>query len=181
MGTVKTLVLNAKLEIAPVEQNGEKAPGYRVYSDGSEVGAGGEKTSEQGTWYLSLKLDGPAPPAPTMPPCSRTKTPINIRFFGSGPIAVSLSSPRHPASPEAGCFCVSQNDTAAYIPARKPQRKLPRSKPPRGCERNTRLTAPTLPFPFAIEIFEQCGVPALQILHGGFPLILSGNGKPVFS
>ncbi|MGC1587175.1 MAG: DUF736 domain-containing protein [Rhodomicrobium sp.] len=63
MGTVKTLVLNAKLEIAPVEQNGEKAPGYRVYSDGSEVGAGWEKTSEQGTWYLSLKLDGPALPA----------------------------------------------------------------------------------------------------------------------
>ncbi|MGB8869695.1 MAG: DUF736 family protein, partial [Rhodomicrobium sp.] len=23
-----------------------------------------EKTSEQGTWYLSLKLDGPALPAP---------------------------------------------------------------------------------------------------------------------
>ena len=26
MGTVKTLVINAKLEIAPVEQNGERRP-----------------------------------------------------------------------------------------------------------------------------------------------------------
>jgi len=56
-GSIKTLALNARLEIVPVEQTGEKAPNYRVYSEGSELGAGWDKTSEQGTDYVSLKLD----------------------------------------------------------------------------------------------------------------------------
>jgi uncharacterized protein (DUF736 family) len=59
-GSIKTLVLNAKIEIVPVEQTGEKAPNYKVYSEGSELGAAWDKTSEQGTQYISLKLDDPA-------------------------------------------------------------------------------------------------------------------------
>ena len=56
-GSIHTLALNAELEIVPVEVTSEKAPNYRVYSKGSELGAGWTQTSEQGTEYVSLKLD----------------------------------------------------------------------------------------------------------------------------
>ena len=39
-GTICTLTLNVKVEIAPVDKTGETAPDYRVYSNGSELGAG---------------------------------------------------------------------------------------------------------------------------------------------
>ena len=54
-GSIKTLALDVKLEIVPVEATGEKAPNYRVYSEGSELGAGWDKTAEEkGTAYISL-------------------------------------------------------------------------------------------------------------------------------
>ena len=63
-GTICTLTLNVKVEIAPVDKTGEKAPDYRVYSNGSELGAGWKQTSEQGTDYISVKLDDPSLSAP---------------------------------------------------------------------------------------------------------------------
>ncbi len=63
-GSIKTLVLNTELEIVPVERTSDKAPNYQVYSEGSTLGAGWDKTSEQGTDYMSLKLDDPCFSAP---------------------------------------------------------------------------------------------------------------------
>jgi uncharacterized protein (DUF736 family) len=56
-GRITTLAFSADLEIVPAEQKSEKAPDYRVYSQGSEVGAAWSKTSEAGEPYISLKLD----------------------------------------------------------------------------------------------------------------------------
>jgi uncharacterized protein (DUF736 family) len=56
-GRMSTLALDVELEIVPVEKASENAPSYRVYSRGSELGAGWPQTSETGTDYISLKLD----------------------------------------------------------------------------------------------------------------------------
>ncbi len=64
-GTIHSLTINVEVEIVPVEKTAEKAPDYRVYDlNGSECGAGWDKTTEQGTDYISLKLDDPSFSAP---------------------------------------------------------------------------------------------------------------------
>ena len=62
-GAVKTLTLNVKAKIAPVEKENDKAPDYRIFA-GTEFGAAWKKTSGAGREYLSVKLDDPSFPAP---------------------------------------------------------------------------------------------------------------------
>ena len=65
-GAVKTLTLNVKARITPVEKTNDKAPDFRIYAGRSEIefGAAWKKTSNEGREYLSVKLDDPSFPAP---------------------------------------------------------------------------------------------------------------------
>jgi uncharacterized protein (DUF736 family) len=65
-GTVKTLTLNVKARMTPVEKTNDKAPDFRIYAGRGEVefGAAWRKTSNEGREYLSVKLDDPSFPSP---------------------------------------------------------------------------------------------------------------------
>ncbi|MDT9598620.1 DUF736 domain-containing protein [Sphingosinicella rhizophila] len=64
-GTIRTLTLNVKAAIRPVERDHDKAPDHRVFAGAVEIGAGWSKAArETGAEYLSLKLDDPSLPAP---------------------------------------------------------------------------------------------------------------------
>lgn len=62
VGTIRTMTINVKAKIVPnKEKANDKAPDYRVYAGGAELGAGWmEESKEDGKSYLSLKLDDPA-------------------------------------------------------------------------------------------------------------------------
>lgn len=62
-GTLKTLTFTASVTIKAVPSDNDKAPDYRVYADGIEVGAGWKKSSAAGRDYVSCKLDDPMFPA----------------------------------------------------------------------------------------------------------------------
>ena len=64
VGTVKTVALNVKAKIAPVEKDNDKAPDYRIYAGTTEFGAAWKKTSNAGRDYVSVKLDDPSFPVP---------------------------------------------------------------------------------------------------------------------
>ena len=64
VGTVKTLALNVKAKIAQADKENDKAPDYRIFAGGIELGAAWRKTSGAGREYLSVKLDDPSFPAP---------------------------------------------------------------------------------------------------------------------
>ena len=53
-GAVKTLTLNVKARITPVEKTNEKAPDFRIYAGRTEIefGAAWKKTSNEGREYL---------------------------------------------------------------------------------------------------------------------------------
>ena len=65
-GAVKTLTLNVKARITPVENTNDKAPDFRIYAGRTEIefGAAWKKTSNEGRDYLSVKLDDPSFPSP---------------------------------------------------------------------------------------------------------------------
>ena len=63
-GTIRTLTLNAKAAVRPVEKDHDKAPDYRVFAGTVELGAAWKKTSREDRPYLSVKLDDPSLPAP---------------------------------------------------------------------------------------------------------------------
>jgi uncharacterized protein (DUF736 family) len=63
-GAVKTLTLNVKARITPVEKTNDKAPDFRIYAGRTEFGAAWKKTSNEGREYLSVKLDDPSFPSP---------------------------------------------------------------------------------------------------------------------
>lgn len=64
-GTIRTLTLNVKATMRPVEKDNDKAPDYRVVAGAVEIGAGWVRASQgTGAEYLSLKLDDPSLPAP---------------------------------------------------------------------------------------------------------------------
>jgi uncharacterized protein (DUF736 family) len=65
-GAVKTLTLNVKTKIARSEKENDKAPDYRIFAGQTEFGAAWKKTSGAGREYLSVKLDDPSFPAPTI-------------------------------------------------------------------------------------------------------------------
>jgi uncharacterized protein (DUF736 family) len=64
IGTVKTLSLNVKAKLVPVERASEKGPDFRILAGNVEFGAAWKKTSERDRDYLSIKLDDPSFPAP---------------------------------------------------------------------------------------------------------------------
>lgn len=64
-GTIRTLNINTKATIRPVDRDNERAPDYRVTANGVEFGAGWSKAAkETGAEYLSVKLDDPSFTAP---------------------------------------------------------------------------------------------------------------------
>ena len=64
-GTVKTLALNVKTKIVPVDRDNDRAPDYRIYSGATEFGGGWTKTArESDRQYISVKLDDPSFPKP---------------------------------------------------------------------------------------------------------------------
>ncbi|MBO9601840.1 MAG: DUF736 domain-containing protein [Novosphingobium sp.] len=64
-GTIRTLTLNVKAAIRPVERDNDKAPDHRVFAGAVEIGAGWTKVArETGAEYLSMKIDDPSLPAP---------------------------------------------------------------------------------------------------------------------
>ena len=63
-GAVKTLNINAKTTIKPADKASDKAPDYRVFAGSVAMGAAWRKTSNEGRFYLSVKLDDPSFPAP---------------------------------------------------------------------------------------------------------------------
>jgi uncharacterized protein (DUF736 family) len=60
IGDVQTLTLKAKVTVAQVEKNGDKAPDFRVHAGKLEIGAGWNRESENGRKYVSLKIDDPS-------------------------------------------------------------------------------------------------------------------------
>jgi uncharacterized protein (DUF736 family) len=64
VGTINSLALKTKATFQPIEKANDKAPDYRVYAGGAEIGAAWSKTSESDKPYLSVKLDDPSFPNP---------------------------------------------------------------------------------------------------------------------
>ncbi|MFC7706352.1 DUF736 domain-containing protein [Plastorhodobacter daqingensis] len=62
-GQLRTLALNAKLVLVPVDKaDAENAPDFRVHlgtAEGAEVGAAWKRTGEKAGEYLSVQLDDP--------------------------------------------------------------------------------------------------------------------------
>ena len=73
-GAIKTLTLNAKAILRPIDKESEKAPDYRLAIGPVECGAGWKKTSREGRDYISVKLDDPTFPAPIYATLSETET-----------------------------------------------------------------------------------------------------------
>lgn len=59
-GIIHTLTLNVAVTIKSETKSSDKAPDYRIYSLGAEIGAAWEKISEANKPYLSIKLDDPS-------------------------------------------------------------------------------------------------------------------------
>ncbi len=73
-GVIKTLTLNTKATLRPVEKEGEKSPDFRISVATIEIGAAWKKTSREGRDYISVKLDDPSFPAPIYATLSETET-----------------------------------------------------------------------------------------------------------
>lgn len=63
-GTVRTLTLNAKLKLVPVEKKTDNSPDFRLVAGSLEIGAAWRKTSKEDRPYLSVICDDPSFPAP---------------------------------------------------------------------------------------------------------------------
>lgn len=61
-GTLSTLTLKAKAAILPNRKVNDRAPDFRVYAAGIEVGAAWRRTSQAQRDYLSIKVDDPSFP-----------------------------------------------------------------------------------------------------------------------
>lgn len=66
VGTIRTMTINVKAKITPnKEKANDKAPDYRVYAGGAELGGGWrEKSKNDEREYISLRLDDPSFVAP---------------------------------------------------------------------------------------------------------------------
>lgn len=66
VGTIRTMTINVKAKITPnKEKTNDKAPDYRVYAGGAELGGGWrEKSKDEGREFISLRLDDPSFAAP---------------------------------------------------------------------------------------------------------------------
>ena len=63
-GVIKTLTLNTKATLRPVDKEGEKSPDFRISAANMDIGAAWKKTSRENRDYLSAKLDDPSFAAP---------------------------------------------------------------------------------------------------------------------
>ncbi|OYW82599.1 MAG: hypothetical protein B7Z26_02805 [Asticcacaulis sp. 32-58-5] len=63
-GNVKTVNLNFKVRLSPIENPSKDGPQFRAYSGPAEIGAGWARTAENSREYISLKLDDPSFVAP---------------------------------------------------------------------------------------------------------------------
>lgn len=63
-GTIKTFSLNAKAALRPLDSENDKAPAFRLFVGGAEVGAAWKKISRGERDYLSVRIDDPSFPAP---------------------------------------------------------------------------------------------------------------------
>ncbi|MDD2859526.1 MAG: DUF736 domain-containing protein [Acidiphilium sp.] len=62
-GQLRTLTVDARVDIVPVDQKSANGPDYRLFAGIAEIGAAWRKTSEKsGREYLWLKLDDPSFP-----------------------------------------------------------------------------------------------------------------------
>ena len=73
-GVIKTLTLNTKATLRPVEKDGEKSPDFRIIAGDMDIGAGWKKTSRKDRDFISVKLDDPSFPAPVYGTLSETDT-----------------------------------------------------------------------------------------------------------
>jgi uncharacterized protein (DUF736 family) len=62
IGSIATLAIKAKAAIKPNIKTAAKAPDYRIYASGVEIGAAWSKKTEADKPYLSIKLDDPSFP-----------------------------------------------------------------------------------------------------------------------
>ena len=101
-GTVKTLTLNVKARITPVEKTNEKAPDFRIYAGRTEIefGAAWRKTSNEGREYLSVKLDDPSFPFPIYASLVEVEGEDGLSLIWSRRatrlIAINAATPRSP-------------------------------------------------------------------------------------
>lgn len=63
-GQVRTLTVQMKARLVPIERTSRDAPDFRVMAGMAEVGAGWNATSTDGEPYISVKLDDPSFNAP---------------------------------------------------------------------------------------------------------------------
>lgn len=63
-GTIKTLALNTKAKLVPLEGGANGAPDFRIFAGNVEIGAAWKRMSQQDRPYISVKLDDPSLPAP---------------------------------------------------------------------------------------------------------------------
>lgn len=63
-GTVRTLTLNSKISFVACEKDSERAPDFRIWVGGLDIGAAWQKVSAAERDYLSCKLDDPSFAAP---------------------------------------------------------------------------------------------------------------------
>ncbi|EPR18781.1 hypothetical protein M527_11475 [Sphingobium indicum IP26] len=73
-GVIKTLTLNTKATLRPVEKDSEKSPDFRASVGDMDIGAAWKKASREGRDYISVKLDDPIFPAPIYATLSETET-----------------------------------------------------------------------------------------------------------
>lgn len=60
-GSIRTLTVNTKAKIVPVERDNDRAPDFRIYSGAIEFGGGWTKTAQgSGRDYISVKMDDPS-------------------------------------------------------------------------------------------------------------------------
>ncbi len=61
-GKLKTLTINERIVVQPIEGSSDSAPDYRIKVNGFEAGAGWKETSENNNEYVSCQLDSPELP-----------------------------------------------------------------------------------------------------------------------
>ena len=62
IGSLKTLTIDAELELVPFESSNDQAPDFRVLHLGSEVGGGWRRQSKNGTAFISVTIADPTLP-----------------------------------------------------------------------------------------------------------------------
>lgn len=63
-GTLRTLSLNVKCKIVPINKDNGKGPDYRILAGTTEIGAAWKRQSKANREYLSVRIDDPLFPAP---------------------------------------------------------------------------------------------------------------------